>query len=667
MTPLHRQVFWLLILACGCDISGVEKNQCHSDSECNPGRICVASLCRPTAMALGDAAVDAASGEPSGDDAAAPPPPTDGEPADQSTIGGAGGTCGDGTRQAGEACDDGNQIDDDACTNDCRVPGCGDGVAEGREECDDGNDGAADRCTPACTWVPFWQLAGGGSHMCGLRTNGMVTCWGSPEGPSTPLAGRFSAIAVGAFGSCALAEPGALTCWGKAATLTFPADTYDNVAVGDDFVCAATRTHELPCWGEAGSVVVRDQPGGLFNRVAAGGSSACAIDTDGRVHCWGGSSAINAGVPDGLFVDLAVGRFGACARDATGVTTCWGSGAKQTLELRSAFVGEAGICGVHESGLVTCWGNALYQAPVPPGRYTQVSGTEDLLCGVLASGAVSCWGRDGAAPDPSPTARPVRKIFAGYDGDVCGLDPLGLPRCPLFSGSLAWPQVPFEALALGPSSTALINSIRCGLHRDGRVECWGQNPLVDRVPPGSYRQVVVGEDFLCLLDGKEQVTCWGERSPMRSYGEIPVPAGNYRQLSAGVVHVCALTTAQTLACWSTDESWKDHPAPAGTYVQVASGRAASCAVGSDGRTLCWGPLAPEGFAPAGLHQVGTAGGRGYGLTDRGEIVVWGKDPPPRVPPGPFQSLVVGKGPCALRRNGEVVCFGGPVVNGDSPR
>ncbi|MEZ4364700.1 MAG: DUF4215 domain-containing protein [Kofleriaceae bacterium] len=59
--------------------------------------------------------------------------------------------CGDGTVDPGEECDDGNDVDDDACTNACRLPSCGDGVMQPGEECDDGAANADDRaCSTQC-------------------------------------------------------------------------------------------------------------------------------------------------------------------------------------------------------------------------------------------------------------------------------------------------------------------------------------------------------------------------------------------------------------------------------------------------------------------------------------------------------------------------------------
>jgi len=63
--------------------------------------------------------------------------------------------CGDGDIQIdlGEECDDANDVDDDACSNNCIASSCGDGDVQGDEECDDGNDIDSDGCTNACTYA----------------------------------------------------------------------------------------------------------------------------------------------------------------------------------------------------------------------------------------------------------------------------------------------------------------------------------------------------------------------------------------------------------------------------------------------------------------------------------------------------------------------------------
>ncbi|MCA9639003.1 MAG: DUF4215 domain-containing protein, partial [Myxococcales bacterium] len=62
-------------------------------------------------------------------------------------------SCGDGFTQDGvEECDDANDVETDACLNDCKAASCGDSIIqEGVEVCDDGvNDGMYGGCAVDC-------------------------------------------------------------------------------------------------------------------------------------------------------------------------------------------------------------------------------------------------------------------------------------------------------------------------------------------------------------------------------------------------------------------------------------------------------------------------------------------------------------------------------------
>lgn len=63
-----------------------------------------------------------------------------------------GGVCGDGQTQNGEQCDDGNAVNDDGCTNTCKLAVCGDGILQtaAGEICDDGNNTPGDGCGATC-------------------------------------------------------------------------------------------------------------------------------------------------------------------------------------------------------------------------------------------------------------------------------------------------------------------------------------------------------------------------------------------------------------------------------------------------------------------------------------------------------------------------------------
>jgi hypothetical protein len=61
-------------------------------------------------------------------------------------------------------------------------------------------------------------ISAGGSHTCGLKTDGSVTCWGQNDyGQSTPpahAAGDFAQVSAGYWHTCGLKTDGTLACWG---------------------------------------------------------------------------------------------------------------------------------------------------------------------------------------------------------------------------------------------------------------------------------------------------------------------------------------------------------------------------------------------------------------------------------------------------------------------
>ncbi len=73
--------------------------------------------------------------------------------------------CGDGQVQAREDCDDGNNVDDDACNNNCEETTCGDSIVQSGEGCDDGNFENADECSNSCELTfcgdGIWQTQNG--------------------------------------------------------------------------------------------------------------------------------------------------------------------------------------------------------------------------------------------------------------------------------------------------------------------------------------------------------------------------------------------------------------------------------------------------------------------------------------------------------------------------
>ncbi len=101
--------------------------------------------------------------------------------------------CGDGVRGGAEECDDGNAIDNDACSNLCRVTmGCGNGALDVGEQCDDDNLASGDGCSAACQ-VDITCPAGQTPVVLG-HAGGLAIPDNDPAGVSAPV----TVVTVGA-------------------------------------------------------------------------------------------------------------------------------------------------------------------------------------------------------------------------------------------------------------------------------------------------------------------------------------------------------------------------------------------------------------------------------------------------------------------------------------
>lgn len=64
---------------------------------------------------------------------------------------------------------------------------------------------------------PFVDLAMGGTHLCGLRPDGTIECWGERYEryrDQEPAGARFRDIAMGSSHVCGVTLDGELLCWG---------------------------------------------------------------------------------------------------------------------------------------------------------------------------------------------------------------------------------------------------------------------------------------------------------------------------------------------------------------------------------------------------------------------------------------------------------------------
>ncbi len=172
----------------------------------------------------------------------------------------------------------------------------------------------------------------------------------------------------------------------------------------------------------------------------------------------------------------------------------------------------------------------------------------------------------------------------------------------------------------------------CVIRNDATLACWGQPQ--GQPPKGTFTAVSVGMSGSCAIRTDGTVTCWVFDPDHAGVMSAPPPPGTFTSVSAGDGHYCAIRTNGTLACWDdlsedggdydeADYDEADYSAPvppAGKFTAVSVGNQADCAIGVDGSLICWG----------------------YDLA------------PSTIDDGTFAAVSV---PCAVRTNGELVCFG----------
>lgn len=152
----------------------------------------------------------------------------------------------------------------------------------------------------------FVQLSAGTDHMCGLRLDGRVECFGkNANGESTPpepvTGSPFIQISCGKNHNCAIDSEGLVTCWGrsrKGQSRSPKGMRFAQISAScDDHTCGIEETRKedgrseeggrVFCWG-ANRLGQSKPPRGNFVQVTTGRAFSCAIEaTTRKVQCWG--------------------------------------------------------------------------------------------------------------------------------------------------------------------------------------------------------------------------------------------------------------------------------------------------------------------------------------------------------------------------------------------
>jgi len=262
-----------------------------------------------------------------------------------------------------------------------------------------------EQAMPAQVGSSLWRaIDGGNEHVCGIRGDGQLFCWGlrsdgrlgtgGPTGlasaPATVGSALWRRISAGERHTCGIQEDGSLWCWGyNSSNGGMGPMGSGQLGVGD------TLDRNVP---------TRVGVGVDWSEVSAGTAHTCAIKTDGSLWCWGEQSnwgRLGLGVaerasdvltpervtsPVAMWTQVAAGNFHTCGI-GDGDLYCWGISAR----------GQTG----------TGAADVTYVPTLIRSDFDAVAVAADHSCGRMVPSAWFCWGRvadgrTGTGIDPAP-------------------------------------------------------------------------------------------------------------------------------------------------------------------------------------------------------------------------------------------------------------------------
>ena len=467
-----------------------------------------------------------------------------------------------------------------------------------------------------------------------------------------PLDDHFVAIDAGAGHVCGIREDSTVICWGgnDAGQLDVPAHTsLVHIAAGTAHTCALDVEGRAVCWGDNHFGQSSPPSDNRFSQLTAGELHTCGLQPDGAVLCWGSNVDGQTTPPSGaVFSKLSAGAHHTCGLTATGEARCWGLNAHGQAEpspLSARFVrlfvaglSEGGYgypvaCGIRDGGLAQCWGrdHDPSQPASDDAHFSEIAIGGEYACGLLWNGSVSCWRHrhDDSRPHTSAiTSMPPRSPrftnieFSGRR--LCGVTTEREIACwnldPTSAAIVTRFAPPGEQVAV-----EFTGHNACSLSATGSIECWSLSDdrqfvrEFERAGDLLHGITAIGEHFefksafgaqftqlalsngthagyhLCALRQDYTVSCWGSDG----FGQASPPtAVRFRSIVAGGRHNCGITAEGHARCWGADEDGQSSPPHDEIFVELVAEFDSTCGLRAAGDVICWGEH--ELFAPVQL-------------------------------------------------------------------
>jgi hypothetical protein len=200
----------------------------------------------------------------------------------------------------------------------------------------------------------------------------------------------------------------------------------------------------------------------------------------------------------------------------------------------------------------------------------------------------------------------------------------------------------------------------CGLTRDGRAQCWGDETDGQTALPDDrvFKQLSCGDYHSCGVDAQGFVVCAGRNAS----GQRVRTDGPYVQVAAGGGHTCLLTATGKVDCHGDNGAGQIIPKalPRG-YSALSAGPNYTCGIAADtGYVHCWGEndVRDEVVAELPFKAIATGPLFACGITRDGALLCWDREVL-AVPAGLSRTKAVsvgGYGACAIDAEGLTHCF-----------
>jgi alpha-tubulin suppressor-like RCC1 family protein len=413
-------------------------------------------------------------------------------------------------------------------------------------------DAPARNLAPVELWdhKDWQQLEVGVHHICGLRSDNRISCWGnnrygqtgsgefgqalSPRSVKTGAA-SWAANDLSNDTSLALGQDGTLWSWAR--------NFYGQLGLGDESNRRApAQIGQETSWIAAKTAI----------------NQSCGLQTTGQettLWCWGRNSngVLGTGAP-GNAIEMSPVQVGSDT-DWMRLTTRWYH-----------------ACGLKAGRELFCWGHNNYNQvaegstsarytpeQVSPGAlFDQVAAGNSYTCAVKSDGTLWCWGKNNRG-----------QLGVGDQAKRTTPTPVGTDT--------TWSQV----------ATHYEHS--CGLKTDNSLWCWGYNnygqlgfgdknarPTPEKVAAASWSQISVARYHSCGVQTDGTLWCWGNGGWGRlglgntSSHTSPQQVGadnTWADVTVGHEHNCARKTTGNLFCWGSnhfgrtghDDAWTAEP------------------------------------------------------------------------------------------------------------